>query len=477
MNPLLTEIFRRARQRGELTPGRIARTLKAAILDDSLPLGTLLPARTAFVRTLKVPRDSVDLAFALLESTYHLVRRTNSKISVVQVLPEVYQKTPPLSARRLTPAPGRLSFFNGLAVNGLNQEAKLIRNEWRKCIEVAEALPPQARKLQVDQSLVTELRIKVNTALYARYKQEELLYSPDYRQLISLISQLLVSSQQVWAMIRPASREVANAVGSGGKKVCWIDQQEQENWLEALERCCRRYRVGVFYLSSRGGDLRSKPCPADALSRLLVLQKKYRFVIVEDDRYASCHERSFHPLMRLLYGSKADVLYLRSLSLLCDELAAVNIIAGPLRLIGRIRSKLLSVSSLMPAVMAAGLFRMLRTRKLQVLENRMLRAMESARSTAWEILSASGNWKTEGISAGEGSFVHLEPVRGIFIAQAYELLLAQGIYVMNPADYIWGSCPCNRVTLNLISYLREEERLKKDLNKLSEIIMKLIVLS
>jgi DNA-binding transcriptional MocR family regulator len=475
MNLLWIRILNFLLLTNQLTHKKIAKAIRQAIVNNILPLGTVLPTRKDVAIYLKIPKAEVNAAWKRLELSYHLIHNTRGVFWIVSVMPVNRGRNEPAEVVPVQQSYRRRIFLNQVTYNDSAEEIKSVRNLLKKAFDFMEFREGSNGEYGLDAELVAEMRTIVNGAIYSRYSQDELLYSQDAKLLMYQICAALVSPKAIAVIIGPAPVWVMHAFLETGRKVELIGADQIGLPISELEMVLKRCTVGMLYMSSRSPAPSLYALNLKGIEELSALTRTYKFVILEHDRYAGSLSGNENQLVKVFLEQKNILLYVRTLSSINSELNKINILTGPAKIILLIKKKMLNSSTPLSPVMVSKIIQMVRRNVIYQAETRVAEVTANMNAVAKEVLLESGLWNPDGIVAREGWFFHLEPVYGELPEYAYEKLAEDRIYIFNYWKYTGILNGKNGIMISIADYY-DEKRLRQDLEYLTARLSRMLIM-
>jgi len=474
MNSLWIRILNYLLETDQLTAKKIARAIRLEILDNTLPLGTVLPMRKDVASFLKISRAEVDAAWNRLEDGYHLIYRSNREFWIVSVMPVNRGEEEPAAAVPIAQSRRRKIYLNQVTYNDDAEQNRSVGNLMKRTINYMELRDGMHGDAEMDAGLVAEMRTIVNGSIYSRYGQEELVYSQDAKMLMFQLCAAVVSPKAIAVIIGPAPLWVFNAFREAARKVQLIDAENDGLPINELAKVMKNNTVGMLYLSSRSPSPISYKLNLDRIDELSGLIRGHKVVILEHDQFAGSLLANENLLAKAFLDQKIMLLYMRTLSSINSELAKVNILAGPAKVIQLIKKKMLNSSNLISPAMASKIIQMVRNSLLCQAEARVAELTRKMNAVAKEVLLAAGLFNPDGIISRDGWFFHLDPLYGEFPENVFEKLVDDRIYIFNFRDYTGALNLKNGIMISIADYF-DEQRLRQDLEYLIDRLSKMLV--
>jgi hypothetical protein len=252
-----------------------------------------------------------------------------------------------------------------------------------------------------------------------------------------------------------------------------VNTDEKGFCVDELDEICKQQKVTAVYLMSNANYPDTLDTDEERLKRLLALQRRYHFTIIEDDRFASWFTHQINPLLSLASELENPIIYLRPVSLLQEELSRLIIVASTVNLVSKISLKAADEGfHAYQSIANAANDLLLQKTDLKVQKVADKKVMELG-CIVHEIFSASGFWKEEGIRKDAGVAFFIAPIAGRFPADIFKQLGAMNIRVANPVDYNAENIPLPGIRISLAWYIGKKT-LKTDLLRLEKILRALV---
>lgn len=458
--------------RNQLSAWAIARAIEKAIRNKSLPLGAPLPTTRQLTAHLSpaVGRAAVDMAWSILKNELQLIVTSSGHgTHVVSAFPE----TEKVAEVVLKPMFNRRSaYFNKEFILPTDKRMRGLDNAICKEIKLYPIMDEHNMRKTINPQLVDRLLMVINHSLYAAYKEDELYYAQSHPQLIHHICRVQLSPRKIFVMADTASFLVRDAVTGAGYNVKVVKTDSSGMMMESLEEIVSMRNVGIVYVRSRSVMPRRQTLSLESVGRLLELQVKYKFIIIEDDQYAAFYEKKPHILMQKACTDKANVIYIRPVSRAHQEFVDLHIVVAQAKLISRLSELFQKVGKIASTRLLWTVTELLRKNILHKYEARVRRKMGITIMKARNLLLDSGLWKLEGLFCENGWLFYLELTRGHLSVDIIDLLQKEHIYVMDIADFD-SSYVRNSIVLSTAAYL-DGDHLEDDIHRLNEVVHKVI---
>ncbi|WP_442591541.1 aminotransferase class I/II-fold pyridoxal phosphate-dependent enzyme [Pedobacter sp. AW31-3R] len=448
---------------------KIAGKIEESIRSQFLQPGAQLPPTRAIAAHFGagVSKSTVDLAWRILKEDLKLiVTRSGHGTHVVSVLPEKKQELKDRNVPKFRP---RGALFNKECILPTDNVMKGLDNEIFKGARYYSVQDDHRLGKILLPSLVNNLLTLVNEGLCTAYRDHELYYMQGYQQLIHHICRALLTPRKIFVLADTASVQVADAVTGAGFKWVTVKTDASGMIMESLESVLEKGNVGMVYVRSRSIVPCRQILGADRIDCLLELQKKYGFILIDDDRYAGFQEHNRHLLMDKAYDRHAKVIYIRPVSRTHPDLSEINIVVARRKMIGHLRSLFQKVGKLLNMRMSRSLNILVDNGLLTKYEYRMHRQLQVIRTMACNTLLESGLWKKEGLFQDDGFFFYLELKNGMLPPDIHELLLDEHIFLMETAACGYNPGQSTMI-LSIAAYL-DGQHLIDDIKRLNSFIL------
>lgn len=434
-----------------------------AINNESLPLGAAIPTYRIIAKYMNIKKHILEEVWRELKDDYRLIETSGSRgTHIVSKL-----------KKELVVSHRRQLLFDQETIMQQNEGIKGIEAPLSRSYQAFSALNAKQKQLEVIPALINHFRIIINNETASVYTEAHLDYTQDYQLLIWRICAALLPQKKVFVMFKSGSVLVKNAVSEAGNRVRNIANENGNDVIADLEALCKQQNVGIVYLRSRLPYLANGSLSVLLIKQILSLQQKYKFIIIEDDRYAGLYGQLPNLLMNNIYDINTAVIYLRPVTMIHPELNSINIMAAPAKLIRAVKRRPAFKGNLMAAMTAFGLRDLMNKGILVKYESKVFKEMMGLIEVTRQVLSRAELWKEEGIMHNEGWFFYLEPISGKLPEQVGGLLEAQHIFIIDPVDYASGPYSKKGILISIASYLHNKW-LIRDLNSMNDFLRNII---
>ena len=343
--------------------------------------------------------------------------------------------------------------FNQETVLYYDPVSKPLNLAWKKAVTKNEGLKSEQRKVRFYPGLITGLLKSLKPKLGIDLEKQELYYSQDYQYTLNRVCSVLFQRRCSNVMLGPVNELVRKTIRDVDKKVEWITGRNFDEELNLLAQHCSTKKVGFVYLSARVS------CPfKDLLSKrkimdLLALQRKFKFVLVNDDRYSALYPHTTDILLKSAFEMKADLIHLMPLTSFHSILNEIELIVGPALLIARLRRKFRAAGKSISAVTALSLKEILKNQELLRHEKIVLKKLTALMRLAGHVFHESGLWKAEGLFLTEGWFIYLEPVNGQLPDDIIDSLAKENISVMDLSSSLNDQGKVSVICLSMAAHI------------------------
>lgn len=434
-----------------------------AIYEDTLPLGTRLPTIREVAKCIKAPRRKVELAWIELKRDRYIVTYNRKGSFVASYVAEPFG----ISLRKIDEVAKVEKIYSARfdqeCIIEWNAGSTGFQAEWNKTLKRCADLTLSERKAKYNPTLLRQFERMLTTQLAYSFSGEEVYLTDDYQQLIIYLCDMLLTGDKVLVLTKPVQSLVKIAASIADKDLVYIGSDDQGMLMNELEQICIERNVAVVYLSSGAPFPINYLGSPERISLLMELQRKYKFVIILDDRYPG-FVKIPNLLGNLANGRNGSIIYLRPVSLLHPDLNEINIIAAPKRIMRRLKQRFVHRSRLMPITMGKALTLMIQAGTLARYELKAKKIMRELVLTAKTKLIKSGLWKELYLHKHQGWFFYLEPANGDFLEDAFEQLGEANISIIDPAGYDTGSMFNKGLLISTSAYLNTAQ-MKKDMYK------------
>lgn len=463
ISPLWKKILNIEFEPQQLKSKLIVLAIIEAINNESLPFGAAIPTYRVIAKYMNIKKHILEEVWRELKDDYRLIETSGSRGTHIV---SKWKKELVVSHRRQL-------LFDQETIMQLNEGIKGIQAPLSRSYELFSALSAKQKQGEVIPGLISHFRIMINNETASVYTEDHLDYTQDYQSLIRRICSALLPLKKVFVMFKSASSLVKDAVKDAGNRLKIIGNEDGNDIIAELETLCKQQNVGMVYLRSRLSYLANGSLSVVVIRQVLSLQQKYKFIIIEDDRYAGLYGQLPNVLMNNIYDINTAVIYLRPVTMIHPELNSINIMAAPAKLIRAVKKKPAFKGNLIPAMMAFGLCDLMNRGILIKYESKVFKEMLGLIEVTRQVLNKADLWKEEGIMHNEGWFFYLQPISGKLPEDVGALLEAQQIFIINSADYASGSDFKKGILISIASYLYNKW-LIRDLNRLNDFLRNII---
>lgn len=457
----------------QINAWEIARAIEKAIKNKSLPFGAPLPTvRQVAVHLMPVvSKAAVEIAWLILKNDLRLIEtQTGRGTCVVMAFPEI--ETAPKMTMDFRHH-HRVARFNKEFIPPTDRTVKGLDDKLFK--EIRQNWFPDDYKMgkKIIPQLVNALLRVVNSSLCSTYKEDELYYAQDHQQLIDHICRSLMSSaRKSFVMADTAPLLVREAVTGAGFQVIIVQTDSSGMMMENLEEILSKRNVGIVYVRNRSVMPCRQILDAESVERLLQLQLKFKFILIEDDQYATFYKDKLHLLMKKALHRKSNVIYIRPVSRVHQAFVDLYIVVAGAKSIKSLIELFQKVGKIVCARFCCTISILFHENILRKYEAKMHRETENIIMKARSLLQESGLWKREGLFCENGWFFYLEPRCGSLSADIIDRLQKEHIYTMDISNFDRKHVK-NSIILSIAAYL-DGDHLEDDILRLNEVIHKVI---
>ena len=452
----------------------IADAVKVAVLNQILLLGSDVPPYRLVAVHMGLKRSVVAKAWRILVVDHKLFESASGGgTRIVSLLPGMLPLPSPVKRRA---GHGHILRFDMETIGHAYTGSIKLTQEMAKTVNSLPALElKQLREAEVP-GMGMQLAILVNENISACYREEQIFYAQGLPFLIYNICTEISPSKKIVIMTKPASGNLVEAVYRAGKQVRFIDSDHRGMKTDQLEIACKENPVAFVYLNTRCLITGTANICPERIKELLVLQDRYKFVIIEDDCHVGFYQATPNMLMEQVKGKNAKVLYLCPVSLLGPNLYRTYVMAGPVKLVAAVRNKCLFMGGLGAVNTLIVLKDIMERKVLRKVELKMKKYLPDLNARAYRILKESGLWEAKGISPAVGWYFFLKPIKGSFPANITETLLRLHFAVVDSTDYLPDLPVEAGIMISVANYLGSD-KLETDLLKLSSTLKSLIIIN
>ncbi|HEY0176914.1 MAG TPA: GntR family transcriptional regulator [Pedobacter sp.] len=298
------------------------------------------------------------------------------------------------------------------------------------------------------------------------YEEANLYYSHAFGSIIRTVAKVITGNKGgVMVVPQNSCLEVRTAFASVNIQLVEIKTDENGFCVEELEAICTTYQVKGVYLMSNANFPDTIHTIKSRLELLVWLQRKYHFTIIEDDKFATWLAPKGNWLLDLADIQQDDIIYLRPVSLVHEQLCRLTIIAATKHRMAQIIQQAVNDGEQAYQAVAHAINEILKDGTDVKAMKRMSAEIAKVTQVATETLLETGLWKEQGIVLDAGMGFYLVPKQGRFPNDIFKTLKAQNINIVDPKQYLAGSA-IPGLRLSLGSYVGNK-KLKPDLIRLS----------
>lgn len=278
----------------------------------------------------------------------------------------------------------------------------------------------------------------LNNIYKTAYTAGNVYYCHDFHFILRMIAMAVARKNGVIVLPKNSCISVRNAFKSVHLKVIEVSIDHQGFCVDELEEVCRHHDVYGVYLMSNANFPDTIQTTMERLELLVGLQREYGFAIIEDDRYTSWFKSKGNRLLDLNRKNEIDIIYLRPVSLMHEQLCRLTVVAGKAERIVQI-SSLAEQSGNQAYQAIANATKDILVRGIdKEIELHMSAEIAEVTAVAQEVLSAGNLWMKEGVMQDAGMGFYLVPKKGRLPEDIFEKLNALNIRVVDPASYCSG---------------------------------------
>lgn len=452
----------------------IAKAITAAIRNNKLQAGSLMPTIRRVAAHLNMSKSVVEGVWALLKKDALIHARVGHGTYISAKPDKATGKHENETAKALFV--GRAIYFNKGALPIDNSIMQDLHRELIKGYTTGVMTDSMKNMPEILTGIGGEYTRVLNLALSTAYKTHELYYSQSYEQMINQICQVLVRPHKIVVMADTASLAMRNTVAEAGFEVRLVRTDQDGMIMECLEEILITGRVQIVYIRSRSLLPFKQFLSNDRMLTLLGFEQKYGFYIIEDDRYGCFYRNQTHLLMEKGYKKKTRIIYISSLSCMHPELNEVNLVVARAKISGAIIKHFKHAGHILRVNMICSINRLLENKIILKSENKFGRQLRKVMMVARGLLVKSDLWDYLVLDAYEGWFFYLRLKHGYFPEQVHALLANERIFVMNCAEYEHGCTKENSIVISMADYL-DPVYLNEDINRLNNVIKKYVIIN
>lgn len=464
INPLWEKILKEVISVKTKKAETIARIISAEIDNGGLAAGADILTQREISEYCKsyISRGTIESAFKILSDQNYITTKTSGT--------KVTDRTERVERNTSHP---REFIFDQVTPFPKEESIKALNKLYLKLNGQHANLAAWKRKRTCYPKLNLELRKLINISLPAAYQDNEIFYTSNRSQAIDSICKVLLPENSSFLIASPAESTIKDAASVHTIHTVLLNSDFMGISIVELEKACVTGRVGILYLRSRSSHPVNRKMLKDRIVKILDLQKKHGFLIIEDDIYAEFFKNTAHLLMELAAEMGGNIIYLRSLTMNHPELHKAIIIAGNKEVIALVRENMMKTGKVLDAVLSEVLVDLLPKASFVKNQKQISDHVHKLNKRVREILITANLWKIDGISTSNGWFFYLEPSKGCLPDNTYQLLLNRGIKVFNPAEFEWLDSQVCGIKVSFATYA-VEERLERDMEFFHETIREII---
>jgi len=452
----------------------IAEAIKEAIFQGRINWGERLPAYRELAVLAKVDKSFMEKAMKKLRDRDGLIVTVRGRATFVVTKIAYALRKKVVDETSIKPVRQRRILFNQETLLSSNPLVKAIDTNLRKGCDEFNVMDSDQRKIKIIPDLIDKLTHLLNHTLPAKYSIEEVHYTQDYTLLINNICEVCLPAKKAFVMIQPAANMICNVVTGQGKELAFVASDEDGMSMVDLESICNTISVGIVYLSSRSVFPYGQRLQFSKIEHLKELQRKHKFIIIEDDRHASFYWNEPNSLMQHFFNCTKRLIYLRPLSNFYPDLLDFKIIAAPLKISGALKKKFRNGGKGVSAVMAQAINALLDKGVLTKCEPKIHLAIAQIMDKTKRLFGEACLWKTERFNVNTGWYLDLELSKDIFPENILELLAAASITVMNSAEFNYARDGPKVLRISIAAYL-DDLHLERDIKVLNDLCRKVII--
>lgn len=447
--------------------------IRTGIMDKKLALGSSVPPYRQLAELMGLHKSILAKVMSRLKAEKLIVTNRRRGTKIVNHLPNKRGASKRKLKAQENTIPKETLSFDQRTLTQKNKLTLKLNKAYYSATRHSQNLSGKELNMTVFPVLTERLTVWSSKVLDSYLTEKQVFYGQGYPNFLHIICAVLLPPKMAIVVISPLPRQVLTAIDLGTGNVEYVYTGQHGLAIDELEKRCRQGRVGMVYMSSR------LSCPFNFLQlqekirRLQELQKKYGFVILEDDRYAGFYDYTPNMLMENTKGTDAKIIYCRPLTLSQLELNRINIITGPQKLIGEVIKRCQKTGFVLDSVTAHALQEILSTGLLAKMGRRVRREIGAANKTIRNILLNSALWEAEGCCYKTGWFFYLVPRKGSFPEDVYKLLENNGFSV--PDLHVFDTLPelQRGILISTAAYVGNEF-LERDLNSLNQFLKNII---
>lgn len=329
------------------------------------------------------------------------------------------------------------------------------------------------RKSISNRDLIKKFTALVNDKLPSCYLHDQICYCYTRLKAIDSICRLFLPHKKIVLMPNPAEVCIKKAFMASNAVVNIVENSSNKVFIDGIEKACAEGSVGIVYLSSRSALNVGEDFSRFQITRLLNLQKKYGFLIIEDDFYASYYEKRVNILMELANEMKADVMYMRALSMNLPDLSDVIIVGGSAVRIGSLKTIMENTGRTINAYKSSVLLSLISNNSFKINHKKIYDRTTQLNKIARKELINANLWQVDSTTNTEGWVFTLKLIKGTFPNDIYALLAKKKIFIMNPDEYESLNSGINEIRISIAGYY-DTDRLIGDLAYLNQNVKEIL---
>jgi hypothetical protein len=451
-------------------PSYVAASFAKLVLSDERYLNMKVPTQYYLQKVTLLTELVIHQSWDILIKVYGLiVTKKGVGTFVVAALPaEQYKKILELIDIQFNGA--SVIVFDRLGLRVLNYT---LQNQISRAFDRAYDLPESQSHQGMHKALLTAITKVTSERCGYTYQSQEIYFAREYKLLLLMICKVFLRGDSSFVLYKPATLVMLPIVEKSNRTVIVVGAIEEVDPLEELETICKTKKVGIVCFSL------SPFCPDELEARqlawnsLLVLQLKYKFIILIDDRFPGRSEVPDIWSDQLFKQNKA-IIYLRPLTLVERRLQDIEVMAAPRQFKLRLKRSVWAEANQIPILIANALLSLLKDGNLLKAEQDSFVQQTKFISTAKKEISESGLFNISALQRHCLWFIYLEPKTGDLTPDVYQRLKHMNIYVMDPAVYSVSPYNNRGIWISISAY-NDASRLLRDIKKLISALKKMII--
>lgn len=307
------------------------------------------------------------------------------------------------------------------------------------------------------------------------YIPASVYYMHDYQPMIRIVGSIIGEEGGGIVIPRIIDNAVRSAFQSSKVNLYHVNVNDKGLDLVHLAKlCCSGKKIGAVYLMPVVNNPDTLTMDLEQIIEILKLHKKYKFMLLIDDRMRPWLENIGHLMLNLFSEVSDYIVYISPISYLYEKLSRINMVAASTLFIEKIRaaakaqgkqahySEAFAVTSILQS-----------TEYAQAVLNTNL-AVKALKAIVYDVFTLTGLWKPEGLRMNIGPVAYIVPKRGKFSMEHYEQLKKLGIYVVNPGCYTAGNKEVIGFRIELAMQL-DRQNLRGHFEKLEKLLAKMLV--